>query len=132
MCLRKTIGYTKFNDREPKSKDMPKRYHLYRDYRPTKSKQVQTNIHTVEGANTDSLQSDDVSFTAQFKLINISDLNFQPVNRRETYSFIVVICPDGRDKHKSKLRVGKADKGNTLPLRTFKQVYLNDELKDIV
>ncbi|KAJ8019208.1 hypothetical protein HOLleu_42353 [Holothuria leucospilota] len=47
----------------------------------------------------------------------ISTLNFQPLNRKEAYTSIDVICPHRPGKHKLKLKVDTGALGNTLPLR---------------
>ncbi|KAJ8049065.1 hypothetical protein HOLleu_01628 [Holothuria leucospilota] len=121
-CCRKTKGKTKFSDREHKQKDKPDKYHHKHYKRPTKTKQGQTNIHTVESDETDSVQSDDDSFKTQFDAITISTLNFQPLNRKEAYTNIDVICPHRPGKHKLKLKVDTGAEGNTLPLRTVRQM----------
>ena len=131
-CCRKTKGNTNFSDREHKQREKHDKYHRKPDKRPTKTKREQTNIHTVESDETDSFQSDDDNFTTQFDSITISTLNFQPVNRKEAYTNIDVICPHLRGKHKLKLKVDTGAEGNTLPVRTVRQMYPNDEWKNII
>lgn len=71
-------------------------------------------------ANEDQ-QSDDLMFYC----VSVSGMCFDSVtgNREEAFTVVDIICPEKTGQHRIKLKVDTGASGNTLPLRTIKQIY---------
>jgi len=63
--------------------------------------------------------------TVTFYSMSVSDLCFDSVkaSREEAYTTIDVVCPERQGQHRLNLKVDTGASGNTLPLRTIKQMY---------
>ena len=68
-----------------------------------------------------------------FYSIRVSDLclHSTTLTREEAFTMVDVICPEKERQHKLRLKVDTGASGNTLPLRTVKQMY-NDKWRGII
>ena len=112
------------HDREKPSADFYKRRRQQRGKKPSSRRKPVDEVDYESDDPTDESDED-----TTFYDVKVSNMCFQAIKRTEAFTTLEIICPQKKGQNRLQLKLDTGAGGNTLPLRTIKRMYPNQEWK---